>query len=361
MKQQPLHPARAALPHRESLVAQTISCLRAAISAGEWREALPGERVLADRLHVSRVTIRAALEELRRTGVCDVSHGARRRIIKAPTRRVSSPCATIGLLSPLPHPAVPPQVMYWIDQLRGRVGEDGHRLHFHHNLAAYRGQPWRALRELVRSDPCAAWVLWRSTPQMQHWFSRSGIPAMLVGTCAPEVQLPYVDIDYRAACRHAAGLLLSRQHLHLAFVVHEKVGGGDEASLRGLAEAIAQHPVASLTTVRHDDMPATLCARLDVALSHATPPTGFIVARSQHVLTVLTHLLRRDRRIPEDAAIISRDDDPFLDFLVPAIARYAIAPARISTCVSRVVTRLLADEKAGSTLLMPRYCAGASI
>ncbi|MDR1279365.1 MAG: GntR family transcriptional regulator, partial [Opitutaceae bacterium] len=52
----------------QSLSSQFAEHLRGRLQAGEWKEQLPGERVLAEQLGVSRRTVRAALEELSRGG-----------------------------------------------------------------------------------------------------------------------------------------------------------------------------------------------------------------------------------------------------------------------------------------------------
>lgn len=54
------------IPQRNPVLLQTIDILRAAISEGTWGTELPSERDLCKRLHISRPTIRAALEVLER-------------------------------------------------------------------------------------------------------------------------------------------------------------------------------------------------------------------------------------------------------------------------------------------------------
>ena len=68
------------LPQRLSLVSQAADILREQLAAGLCGDILPGERALCARLQVSRPTLRAALETLRREGWLEVSQGRRRRI-----------------------------------------------------------------------------------------------------------------------------------------------------------------------------------------------------------------------------------------------------------------------------------------
>jgi DNA-binding GntR family transcriptional regulator len=48
--------------------------------AGHWQGHLPGERELCAKLQVSRHTVRAALDELERDGLLEVSDRQRRKI-----------------------------------------------------------------------------------------------------------------------------------------------------------------------------------------------------------------------------------------------------------------------------------------
>ena len=72
------------LPRRLSLVDQTVRSLRDGISSGHWQSHLPGERELCEYLQIGRNTLRAALQELERSGWLEVLHGQRRRIIPQP-------------------------------------------------------------------------------------------------------------------------------------------------------------------------------------------------------------------------------------------------------------------------------------
>jgi len=63
------------VPKRSSLVAQTAVILRDGIKAGLWNDCLPGELGLCRQLQASRVTLRAAVEQLQREGWCRSGQG----------------------------------------------------------------------------------------------------------------------------------------------------------------------------------------------------------------------------------------------------------------------------------------------
>lgn len=112
------------LPQRHSLVSQTAAILREEIERGSWPEWLPGERVLCETLQVSRNTLRAALDQLKRDRVIESVHGAGNRVnAQPPQRRTRLKATDVALLSPLPIEQLRPTMTLWIDVLRGMFPE----------------------------------------------------------------------------------------------------------------------------------------------------------------------------------------------------------------------------------------------
>jgi DNA-binding LacI/PurR family transcriptional regulator len=87
------------------------------------------------------------------------------------------------------------------------------------------------------------------------------------------------------------------------------------------------------------------------------------VARAAHVLTVMMHLMRRGKRIPQDIAVLSRDNDPILEATSPSVARYGIQPKQLANRIASAL-RQLADTgtlESHNIRLMPEYQTGDSI
>lgn len=199
------------LPPRPSLVAHIADHLREALQRGEWKDFLPGERSLSDWLQTSRPTLRAALAQLESEGWLSVMHGKRRRILGSKkTLPKLPPSRLIAILSPVPLQAMPPFVMVWVDVLRGLLGKAGFQLEVHAAPQCYSAHPAAQLKKLTQRVPSATWVLFRTTTMAQRWFSEAGSRAVVAGSCGEGIRLPSVDLDYRATCRHGAGLLLKK-------------------------------------------------------------------------------------------------------------------------------------------------------
>jgi DNA-binding transcriptional MocR family regulator len=114
------------LPQRTSLVAQTVKILREAIESGQWPQYLPGEFELTRLLHVSRVTLRAALAELERRKLIRGGQGRRREVIRK--RRSQTPGSarkSVVLLSPVPLHQLPASTVFWMDKLREHLDSAG--------------------------------------------------------------------------------------------------------------------------------------------------------------------------------------------------------------------------------------------
>ena len=250
-----------------------------------------------------------------------------------------------------------------MDALRERPTKADCSVEFHVNPACYSAKPARALEKLVHHHPAIAWLVFGSREPMQHWMIRRQLPCLVVGSCAPGISLPSMDADHRAACRHAGGVLLRKGHRRIALVLPQNAQGGDMDSEQGMREALKGTPEAHLRILRHDGTTAHLCDLLDAVTHSPNQPTAFLVARALHSLTVMIHLMRRGKRIPQDLAVISRDDDPFLQSTSPAITRYTTNPAQFARRVS-MAARQLAETgtlPAHAIRLMPEFIAGETV
>lgn len=348
------------LPQRASLVAQTAELLRETIASGQWPHWLPGELELTRRLHVSRVTLRAALSELEREKLIRAGQGRRREIIRQrATRPVAALSRTVALLSPVPLHRLVTSTIFWIDELREHLTAAGWSLEVHESAAAYRRRPAHALEELAARLHPAGWILFRSTPEMQRWFSERALPAVIAGSRHPEVTLSSVDVDHFAICRHAAGRFLAHGHAELAIVRPESKLAGDLESVAGFHSGTGCEVPAAI----HDGSIRSICAHLRRLFARSPHPTGLFVFQALHMLTVLGWLQRRGLRVPDDVSVVCRDDDPFLEFVVPVPARYALNAALFARKISRLATGLVAAGaiRPRDYRILPNFVAGETL
>lgn len=299
------------LPQRQSLEKQTVSVLHEEIGRGTWRDFLPGERTLCDMLQVSRHTLRAALGQLRTDGVIISKQGLGNRIVLKNGRTEARPLASqdVGLLIPGALDDLVPNHILWIDQLRAMLGERGCRLHMFHGKKFAQRDPGRALQRLLSQHAHKCWILLLSAEPVQKWFEKHKIPCVVAGTIYAGIELPYCDLDHRAICRHAAGILLGRGHRNVALVIHKSRRAGDLESEVGFTEGIRRSACegTEMTVAYHDATAPGIMATVKRLLQRKPAPTALLVINVFHYLTIVSGLAQMGRRIPEDVSVISRD------------------------------------------------------
>ncbi len=321
---------------------------------------------MCETLEVSRSTLRRALVQLKRAGTVRSEHGAGNRIMRLDARKhVPLRSHDVALLVPEPLERLRPTQILRIYEFRAMLSERGCQLHVMHGRQYFRPTPGPALEKLVRQHPHGCWILMLANAACQQWFARQGLPCVIAGTRHAGVDLPFRDLDYRAACRHAAGVLLALRHRRLAFIAQESPFAGDIESEAGFVDGVrsSRHMNATATICRHNATAASITQALKRLMAPSAHPTALVVPNSYHCLAVVSGLARLGWRVPEQVSVISRDEDPFLSFLVPEVARYVVSPHARARSLLQPVLELLEGGTVSkrAAWLMPQFVRGASV
>src|SRR5262249_24368184 len=202
---------RVETPRRTSLAEQTAEILREAIRRGEWASLLPGEHALSERLKVSRTTLRAALNALRREGVIEVSQGRRVQVVARPPRASSvTEAKTIGVMVGLPYHELSSFSLFLISHLQDDLAALGWRLEVHADRRFSSRHPSRSLTHLTNSTRTDAWALIGPSPDCLQWFAKGKGLAVSVASSGENLGVPAVYADEPAAVRHPVGVFLKR-------------------------------------------------------------------------------------------------------------------------------------------------------
>jgi DNA-binding LacI/PurR family transcriptional regulator len=354
------------LPQRQSLVAQTVGFIVAQIEQGEWREWLPSERSLCEQLQVSRNTLRAALAQLKQEGRIEPLHGAGNRIVgQLPPANALRRSRDVALLMPEPLERLRPMQSLWIDDMRGLLSERGVRLRVFHGRQYFAANCGPALQKLVARHPHGCWLLMLSGESVQRWFTKNRIPCIVAGSTYPGFDLPFRDLDHRAMCRHAAGVLLGLGHRVLAMLIQKSRRAGDLESEAGFVEGVRQsrHADATAIVLHHDETAGGVAQAVRRILKLQPRPTALLVVHPHYYLAVAGRLAEAGVQIPADMSLISRDDDPFLSFVVPVAARYVASPHQMAKNLLRPVLEVLDGNAVAqrASLIMPEFVKGESI
>lgn len=345
-----------------SLTNQVANLIREGMENGRWVEWLPGERMLAQELGVSRRTIRQSLRLLlnSQTIRCEIGKGNRILLKTKRTDRARLP-PSIGLLISAPVELQRTFTTLWINELRVFLSKHDLELRVLSGGKIFSTLPEKALRKLTGNEPQRAWVLASSTAEIQAWFESNQRNAVIVGSPRRSCSLPSIDVDYRAVGRHAAGEFLRARHRKIAILIGSPALGGDTECVAGFKEAVDAHrnDQAEFIVVKHTYSSESIHRSVQILLRRKSPPTAILVANSMHYLAVHTALLKLGVNIPEEMTLISRDDDPFLQFVHPEPSRYACPPALMAKHIGRQILRI-GREPNGPTVnekLVPAFIA----
>jgi DNA-binding LacI/PurR family transcriptional regulator len=179
------------------------------------------------------------------------------------------------------------------------------------------------------------------------------------------VRLPSIDFDYRALSVHAVGQFLRLGHRRLALVVPGTGLAGNLTRERSFIEAVEKSGARDAVPVvlRHNGTASHIHSLLRTSVRGKTAPTAILVSHAEHLLSVLTHLLRQGVRVPEDISVVSSGDEWFLSFLTPTVACYRLNWSNYARRLSRMAVQLATAGTLAKRpiLLIPQFQNGESL
>lgn len=349
--------------HFHSLSSQVAASLRDEIARGGV-SVLPSERELAQRLQVSRRTVRNALGILRSDGF--VRTEARRTVSLKPRGRGAADKrrVQINLLLPEPLAQSRPFTVLWISFLADLMHKNGFVFEIVSGGKFYGDNSGRSLERLVREKPAACWVLGRTNEPLQRWFDAQETPAIVAGSVYPSVTLPSVDNDHVALGHHAAMTFMRHGHTRIALFYEKPRHAGDIEAENSFKAAFAKHiGTPESLVVRVERSPGSVIRELRRMLALRSPPTGFMFSSALGYLTTQGYLNSLGYNIPRDFSMMAQDEGIFFSHVYPAPARYTVSANKFAVALTRMIKQML-DGRAGRGLkirIMPDFLPGASV
>lgn len=331
-----------------SLPAMTKLRLREGIAAGEWKERLPSERLLAELLNVSRPTLRIALQQLEQDGWLKTEKRSGWRVLREGSAQGTHMATkTIAFLSPRPLSDLTSVGIFLFGDLGARLAPLGATMHSVHWQDTNQPRFGQRLAKLYQNTQADAWLLFRASSETQRFFAQQSQPALIIGNPGPEIHLPAVQVDVGAVAHHAVSSLLRHGHApdRIRLIIPKSDLGGHALIINGFARALTPQPTdeqAEQQIIRHREDHVALIENLEDALHSSSPPTALVVLRTSACLELLGHLTYHlQYRLPEDLSLVSLEDAPFMASTVPEITRYHFNYQRYATKIFDQLSKAL--------------------
>ncbi|GAA5497286.1 hypothetical protein Rhal01_03479 [Rubritalea halochordaticola] len=360
----------APLPPRDSRVLQTVEILQQDICSGTLQGDLPGERELARRLRVGRVTLRSALEVLEKAQwVTAAVPGKRRRTLKTPRASTQqyalqpNHCEgkVIVTLSPQDLQDLPTYERLNYTRLISLCSSAGiTSLHRQLDLSQVK-RPSHRLKEFIKQNPADLYLLLLSDAETQKWFDQQQLPCLVLGSTWPDVSLSCVDYDQRAIGLHVASTLNRLHHRHAAMLYTVPEKRGLQLFVDGFQAAGTD---CRLTLARHDDSPDSVRKALETLARSEQRPSAIILPRIPYVNMATSLLPSLGLQIPRDISLLCLVYDETLRYSHPPVAGYQLSTDLFPKAIFQLVVKKLLHPEVSRTevsLVVPDFTAAASL
>lgn len=338
------------------------------IRNGRWKHILPGEVTLAGILQVSRETVRAGMDRLVTRKVLLRKKGRRTKILLDGERLSTSSeeVNVVRLLTPQHVHEFTPFMYEWYLNYRALMRGRGIDVQLSTFPKVFRRFSSQELQRHVASLPTSLWLLHIGPPAMQKWFQDQKLPAILAGTPHEGISLPFIDAHYKAAARHAVGLLAAAGHRSLLMVTTAEHFAGDSAAVKGLREGVRKSEHAKdifCEILEYSDEPDNLWRSLASRLRSPSSPTALLICHQWIVPGVYSALNQLRLKVPEEISLICLHYAPFMRYMTPSLVHYQASPDQFA---KKLADLTVSSLKGGGTnhpvnWLIPELVPGKSI
>ena len=196
---------------------------------------------------------------------------------------------------------------------------------------------------------------WRVDLLREH-----GYPFVMIGHCADNTGLSYVDLDFDAAAALACEHLLKLGHRSIALInligqVRSEGYGPSTRTLQGYLRFCQTHslrPMAADATERIEDVYRATSELLD-----AYPDiTAFIAHHGPEVVGITRALQQRDLALPQDVSVVGIISDKTAELLTPPMTAISFPAFQMGLRAAQMLIAKLRDSdyKDQQILLKPR-------
>ncbi len=327
------------------------------IVTGYWKpgDVLPPERVLAEQLGVSPLTVSRALQSLAQEGVLT----RKRRVgtvvaanLPPTLFQQSFTVMALGLGAGTRQP-----VDYYFSSVQRSILNALAPLGLRTLWLDY--QIDQIVRELGSSEFMGVLAI---APAAEHItlledLYRRGMPVVIVGASSQDWQTPSVDTDNYGAARQAAEHLLALGHRRFVGLFGAMETFNSRDRWRGFRDALLEAGVPetdvwTFTTPYADEVDEANREAIRTALRLPNGPTAIFAAGYYLALSMLQSLRQAGVRVPEDVSLIGFDDPPSAALANPPLTTFR---QPLDALGARAVQKLLEIAKRQSPEPLHEY------
>lgn len=308
-----------------SLVEQTVEHLREGFRTGHWCGRLPGVRVLARELNVSKDTMELALRLLERDGSLRSGGHGRRREIALPRENVRPDrVLRVGILPSAALEHINPNSHHMLLKLIRHIENAGHVCFFAEKGMRDLGNKLSRITRMVAAAKADAWVVYSAPPEVIQWFSKRSAPALLMGGVPDGLPMASSTTSLNEALHAAVRELTRHGHRRIVAVSPESWRIPEHSKpAKAFLTAMKEHGhlPSTYNLPNWECTPAGL-ENLLSSLFRVTPPTALLFVDPASCAASLGFLGRRGLRIPQDISILSMTSGPVFDLLPQRLAHF---------------------------------------
>ncbi|BDS06306.1 hypothetical protein NT6N_13460 [Oceaniferula spumae] len=354
---------------RTSLFDQAVSQLLEEIGEGTYNKQLPGERVLAENLGVSRPVVRSVLEHLESQGwIAAPGVSKARMILKRPPANARKPKAkSVGILVPRPVKALAADDMAIVTSLIHHCEENGWRsLVFPVDQLAPNHLE-RRLDELLETSPCDIWV---GMPILNFLafglLHEKGQKVITISTSTTKWDYGTIHYDLTSATAHAFGVMLRAGRRE---IVHPIVSARRPPEMvERITKILSDYGIPyreDFHLPKFDRTRKGLIRLLD-SLSLATPkPDGIIIQYTSEISVLLVEgwLMDRGLRYPDNVSLIQIGSDNFIQMMLHPVSHYTTDAEPLLEAAYAALDRFFTTGEClrGALKLETTYVKGESV
>ena len=190
------------------------------------------------------------------------------------------------------------------------------------------------------------------------------VPIVLIDRYYENTTLPYVTTNNYQGAFQAVSRLISLGYRDIACIQGAAPSMPNKERIHGYRDAMQEHGLGdNCTVVGNDFTIQNGYLETKLLLNSPIPPRAVFALSNTIMLGALKAIKESNMRIPEDIAVLSFDDNMYMDYLTPSIARVGQPTADMSTLAVKILIDKLSgrSDKHSQIKLLPSFISGASI